>query len=163
MTPATRTTTDGPQPTPLATKRWTLTPGAVRRPVIRQLVRFTGVGVICTAASLCLYAVLRLPWGPHAANATALIATSLLNTELNRTFTFRIRERRGLLRDHLHGLAAMGIALVLTSGSLWALLWAEPSAGIAAELWTTTIAGWVATAARFVLLRYWVFRRARSA
>jgi putative flippase GtrA len=160
MTPT--TTTNGPRPTNTASWRTSLE-GAVRRPVIRQLVRFTGVGVICTAASVALYAVLRLPWGPHAANAVALIATSLLNTELNRRFTFRIRERRGLLLDHLHGLVAMMIALVLTSGSLSAVLFVKPDVGITGELWTTTIAGWAATAARFVLLRYWVFRRARNA
>lgn len=163
MTPAPTTTTDGPQPIPLTSAWWGSVQGAVRRPVIRQLVRFTGVGVICTTASLGLYTALRLPWGPHSANAVALIATSILNTSLNRRFTFRIRERRGLLQDHANGLVAMFIALVLTSGSLWALQWAAPSAGLAEELWTTTAAGWVATAARFLLLRFWIFRRAQDA
>lgn len=164
MTATTPTTTDGsPIPTLTAPVRWAWVRGAVRRPLVRQLVRFTGVGVICTAASMGLYAALRVPAGPHAANATALILTSLLNTELNRRFTFHINERRHRLHDHLHGLVALVIALAITSGSLWALLWAEPNAGIAEELWTTTVAGWIATAARFFLLRYWVFRRARNA
>ncbi|WP_231567558.1 GtrA family protein [Sinomonas humi] len=164
MTSTPPTMTDGPRPNALtASPRWGRVRGAVRRPVVRQLVRFTGVGIICTAASMGLYAGLRFPIGPTAANATALIVTSLLNTELNRRFTFRIHERRRRLHDHLHGLVALVIALVLTSGSLWALLWAEPNAGVVEELWTTTLAGWVATAARFVLLRYWVFRRARNA
>ncbi len=155
--------TEGPRSDLTVSARWGRIRGAVRRPVARQLARFTGVGVVCTAASMGLYAALRIPVGPTAANAVALIVTSLLNTELNRRFTFRIRGSRRRLHDHLHGLVALVIALALTSGSLWTLLWAEPNAGIAEELWTTTVAGWVATAARFVLLRYWVFRRARNA
>lgn len=133
------------------------------RPIVRQLTRFTGVGVVCTLSSLALYALCR-PWlGPQLANAVALIATSVMNTALNRRFTFRITERRGLAQDHFNGLVAMGVALLLTSGSLWVLLWINPLAGVAAELWTTTVAGWVATAVRFSLLRQWIFRRARNA
>ena len=132
-------------------------------PLVRQLTRFTGVGIVCTISSLALYALCR-PWlGPQLANAIALIATSVMNTSLNRRFTFRITERRGLAQDHFNGLVAMGVALLLTSGSLWVLLWANPTAGVAVELWTTTIAGWVATAVRFSLLRHWIFRRARNA
>ncbi|WP_415856327.1 GtrA family protein [Sinomonas sp. G460-2] len=133
------------------------------RPIVRQLTRFTGVGIVCTLTSLALYALCR-PWlGPQLANAIALIATSVMNTSLNRRFTFHIRERRGLAQDHFNGLVAMGVALLLTSGSLWVLLWVNPLAGVAVELWTTTVAGWVATAVRFSLLRHWIFRRARNA
>ncbi|NUP75514.1 MAG: GtrA family protein [Sinomonas sp.] len=141
----------------------TLFGSAWQRPLVRQLTRFTGVGVVCTVTSLALYAMCR-PWlGPQLANAAALIATSVMNTALNRRFTFRITERRGLAQDHLNGLVAMGVALLLTSGSLWILLWLNPTAGVAVELWTTTVAGWVATAVRFTLLRHWIFRRARNA
>ncbi|MDQ4502139.1 GtrA family protein [Sinomonas sp. ASV322] len=157
-----------PARTALAPKGLRRVPGSLleaawRRPLIRQLTRFTGVGIVCTVTSLALYALCR-PWlGPQLANAVALIATSVMNTALNRRFTFKITERRGLAQDHIHGLVAMGVALLLTSGSLWALLWLNPVAGVAVELWTTTIAGWVATAVRFTLLRHWIFRRARNA
>src|SRR5688500_16276593 len=58
--------------------------GMLRFPVIRQLIRFTGVGIVCTATSLALYALLRPLLGPQLANAAALIITSVMNTALNR-------------------------------------------------------------------------------
>nr|WP_245827976.1 GtrA family protein [Sinomonas mesophila] len=134
-----------------------------RVPLVRQLTRFAGVGVVCTAASLALYALCR-PWlGAQAANAVALVLTSVMNTGLNRRFTFKVRGPGRLAQDHLHGLLALAVALALTAGSLAALHWLVPEADVAQELWTTTIAGWAATVVRFVLLRNWVFRRARDA
>lgn len=141
---------------------WSLREGW-RVPVVRQLTRFTGVGIVCTLSSLALYALCR-PWlGAQTANAVALIITSVMNTSLNRRFTFRVRGTAKLAQDHLNGLVALAVALLLTAGSLEGLHWVQPSADVAAELWTTTIAGWVATAVRFSLLRHWIFRRARNA
>ena len=131
-------------------------------PLVRQLARFAGVGVVCTAASLALFALCR-PWlGAQAANAVALILTSVMNTALNRRFTFRVRGPGRLAEDHLNGLVALAVALALTAGSLAVLHWLVPATTVAQELWTTTVAGWVATVARFALLRNWVFRRARD-
>ncbi len=135
--------------------------GPLRYPVIRQLIRFTGVGIVCTVTSLALYALFR-PWtGAQPANAAALIITSVMNTELNRRLTFKITERRRMKRDHLSGLVVILVALLLTGGSLAVLHWLRPEATVADELWTTTLAGFVATAVRFTLLRHWIFRRAR--
>src|SRR5438067_1668783 len=50
--------------------------GALRYPLVRQLIRFTSVGILCTVASLGLYALLRPLMGPQLANAAALIVTS---------------------------------------------------------------------------------------
>ena len=136
---------------------------AWRTPLMRQLVRFTGVGLVCTLSSLALYALCRPGLGAQAANAVALIVTSVMNTALNRRFTFKVRGSSKLAQDHLNWLVAMAIALVLTAGSLAGLHWVDPAASVATELWTTTIAGWVATAVRFSLLRHWIFRRARNA
>lgn len=141
-----------------ATRRYL---GILRFPVIRQLLRFSGVGIICTAASLALYTLLR-PWlGPQLANASALVLTSLMNTALNRRLTFKITEQRRMARDHLHGLAMIAVALVITGGSLGVLHWVHPEATVADELWTTTLSGFLATAVRFTMLRHWIFRRAR--
>ncbi|MCA4132122.1 GtrA family protein [Arthrobacter sp. M4] len=135
--------------------------GLLKYPVVRQLIRFTGVGIVCTVTSLALYAVLR-PWiGAQPANAAALIITSVMNTAMNRRLTFKIADKRRVLQDHLHGLLVMALALVMTGGSLAVLHWVRPEADVAEELWTTTVAGWFATAARFWLLRHWIFRRAR--
>jgi putative flippase GtrA len=135
--------------------------GILRFPVARQLIRFTGVGIICTATSLALYALLR-PWlGPQLANAAALVLTSFMNTALNRRLTFKITEQHRMARDHLHGLAVIAVALVITGGSLGVLHWVHPEATVADELWTTTLSGFLATAVRFTMLRHWIFRRAR--
>ena len=135
--------------------------GILRYPLVRQLIRFTGVGIVCTITSLALYAFLR-PWiGAQPANAAALVLTSLMNTALNRRLTFKITERKRMKRDHLNGLIVILIALLLTGGSLGVLHWLNPDATVADELWTTTLSGFVATAVRFTLLRHWIFRRAR--
>jgi putative flippase GtrA len=135
--------------------------GILRYPLVRQLIRFTGVGIVCTITSLALYAFLR-PWiGAQPANAAALVLTSLMNTALNRRLTFKITERKRMKRDHLNGLIVILVALLLTGGSLGILHWLNPDATVADELWTTTLSGLVATAVRFTLLRHWIFRRAR--
>ncbi|MFJ5955128.1 GtrA family protein [Paenarthrobacter sp. NPDC092416] len=129
--------------------------------MVRQLVRFTGVGILCTASSLAIYAALR-PWiDPQLANAIALIATSIMNTALNRRLTFKITGSKKRTQDHLHGLIVIVIALVITGGSLGVLHLFRPDATVAEELWTTTLSGFMATAVRFTLLRHWIFRRAR--
>lgn len=135
--------------------------GVLRYPVVRQLARFTGVGVLCTASSLAIYALLR-PWiDPQLANAVALIVTSLMNTALNRRLTFKITGKNKRTRDHLSGVIVIAIALVITGGSLGVLHLIRPEATVTEELWTTTLSGFVATAVRFTLLRHWIFRRAR--
>ncbi|WGM18944.1 GtrA family protein [Paenarthrobacter sp. OM7] len=135
--------------------------GVLRYPVVRQLARFAGVGVVCTASSLAIYALLR-PWiDPQLANAVALIVTSLMNTALNRRLTFKITGKNKRTRDHLSGVIVIAIALVITGGSLGVLHLIRPEATVTEELWTTTLSGFVATAVRFTLLRHWIFRRAR--
>ena len=135
--------------------------GILRFPAIRQLLRFTGVGIVCTLTSLALYALLR-PWlGSQLANAAALIMTSVMNTALNRRLTFKIAGRAKAGRDHLSGMVVIVIALVITGGSLGVLHWVNPDATMSDELWTTTLSGFLATAVRFALLRHWIFRRAR--
>lgn len=135
--------------------------GLLRYPVLRQLLRFTGVGIICTASSLALYALLRPMAGPQLANAIALIVTSLMNTALNRRLTFKITGNRKRLQDHLNGLIVIAVALLITGGSLGVLHAFRPEATVTEELWTTTLSGFLATAVRFTLLRHWIFRRAR--
>jgi putative flippase GtrA len=135
--------------------------GLFRYPVLRQLLRFTGVGIICTASSLALYALLRPVAGPQLANAIALIVTSVMNTALNRRLTFKITGSRKRLQDHLSGLIVIGVALLITGGSLGVLHAFRPDATVTEELWTTTLSGFLATAVRFTLLRHWIFRRAR--
>lgn len=162
-TQRTQQTESGAAPAPV-TARFPATRhyrGILRFPVVRQLIRFTGVGIVCTATSLALYALFR-PWlGPQLANAAALIITSVMNTALNRRLTFKITDQRRAARDHLNGLVLILVALFITGGSLGVLHWLRPDAAVADELLTTTLSGFFATAVRFSLLRHWIFRRAR--
>ena len=59
----------------------------------------------------------------------------------------------GALKHHLGGLAAFGVALLITSGSLWALQAWWPQAGQGAEVMVLVLANATATLVRFLLLR----------
>jgi putative flippase GtrA len=134
-------------------------PGAV----LQQVLGFLAVGVVCTVASVAIYTLLRPVTGVQPANSISLILTSVLNTELNRRHSFGIRERRNWVRDHRRGLWVMLLALGLTSGSLWLLHAIAPEPSVAQELVTITVANVLAALTRFLLLRYWIFRRVHTA
>jgi putative flippase GtrA len=125
----------------------------------RQLLRFGAIGLASTAFFGVLYLMLRGPFGAQAANALALLVATFANTAANRRITFGVRGRSGVARHQLQGLAILGIALVLTSGSLAVLHAAAPDAGHGAELAVLTIANIAATLVRFLLFRAWVFAR----
>ncbi|NMO54900.1 bifunctional glycosyltransferase family 2/GtrA family protein [Actinoplanes sp. TBRC 11911] len=128
----------------------------------RQLVRFAVVGVASTLAYLALFALLRTGMGPQWANFTALLITAIANTAANRRLTFGVRGTESAWRHQAQGLIVFGIGLGVTSGSL-ALLDAttvQPARLI--ELSVLVIANLIATAARFLLMRIWVFRPARA-
>jgi putative flippase GtrA len=122
-----------------------------------QLARFSAVGVVSTVAYVLLYVVLRTGMPPQGANALALLATAVANTSVNRRVTFGIRSRRAHLRHQLQGIVVFGVGLALTSGALAALHDAAPRAGRGVEVSVLVAAGVIATAARFVLFRSWVF------
>ena len=121
--------------------------------LVAQLVRFGVIGVASTLAYLLLYVVLRAPFGAQLANLLALLLTAVANTAANRRLTFGITSRAGVVGHHVAGLAAFGIGLALTSGSLWALHTTAPAASRAAEVVTLVLANAVATLVRFVALR----------
>ena len=133
---------------------------AFRRPGLAQLLNrfrrlstFGAIGVASTLAYVALYSVLRTVTIPAVANALALLTTAVANTAANRRITFEVRGRDGLARDHAVGLAALGVALALTSVSLAALDIVAPHRGRLTELAVLVAANAVATLVRFVLLR----------
>jgi putative flippase GtrA len=128
----------------------------------RQVRTFVAIGIASTLAYAALYALLR-PLAPAAiANGFALVATALGNTAANRHFTFGVRGRDALIRDHAAGLAAFGVALLITTVAIGALDALAPNAGRAAELVVLVAANGLATVIRFLLLRAGISRRQRG-
>lgn len=133
-----------------------------RYPVLAaQLRGFALVAIICTVISMTIFASLRPLLGLQWANAISLVLCSVLNTDLNRRLSFGITNRALWWRDQRRGLWVMLLALMFTSGSLWVLHQVSPNASLVVEL-VVIVAGNVASAVtRFLMMRYWIFRRLR--
>ncbi|WP_243717591.1 bifunctional glycosyltransferase family 2/GtrA family protein [Actinomadura darangshiensis] len=127
----------------------------------RQLPAFAVIGVISTLAQLALFVLLRLAMGPLWANAVSLVATTIGNTAANRRFTFGVTGTRRALRQQLEGGAAFLLGLALSTGGLALLHAAAPGAGRAVEVAALVAANAVATLARFLLMRAWIFHPRR--
>jgi putative flippase GtrA len=137
--------------------------GIARLMLSTSVARFMAVGVLSTVAYALLFLLLRAPLGPGGANALALALTAVANTQANRRFSFRIRGRDRLLRQHAMGAIVYALTLGLTSGAMAVLARLEPSPPRALELSVLIAASVCATVARFVALRTWVFARRRRA
>jgi glycosyltransferase involved in cell wall biosynthesis len=131
--------------------------GIARLAAASRVARFLYVGAASTVAYALIFLALRSPIGPAAANALALALTAVGNTAANRRFTFGLRGRTGLLRQHALGALVFVLTLGLTTGALAVLhgLDASPPRGI--ELAVLVAASTAATITRFVALRAWVF------
>jgi putative flippase GtrA len=128
----------------------------------RPVARFLAIGVVSTLAYALLYLVLRGPLGAAGANALALALTAVANTQANRRFTFRIRGRAGLVRQHAAGAVVYVIALGLTAGALDVLTRLDHHPSRLLEVAVLVAATTVATVTRYVALRSWVFARRRK-
>ncbi|MEV4612265.1 glycosyltransferase [Kitasatospora sp. NPDC049258] len=128
-----------------------------------QLASFAVVGTLCTLAYVLLFLGLRQLLPALPANALALGATAVANTAANRRFTFGVTGRRDALKHQLEGGAAFLLGLLLSSGAIGLLHLLRPGAAHAAELAALVVANALATLARFLLLRIWVFNPGRGA
>jgi putative flippase GtrA len=133
--------------------------GVLRLLFAGPVARFMAIGVVSTLAYALLYLLLRGPLGAAGANALALALTAVGNTQANRYFTFEIRGRHGLLRQHAAGAVVYLIALGLTAGALDVLDGVDPRPGHLLEVAVLVAATTVATVTRYVALRSWVFAR----
>jgi glycosyltransferase involved in cell wall biosynthesis len=133
--------------------------GVARLAFQPELSRFLAIGVVSTVSYALLYLLLRTGLGATAANALALALTAVANTQANRHFTFRIRGRAGLVRQHLAGALVFLLALALTGGALDVLSQLDPRPSRAVEVAVLIAASTFATVSRFVALRTWVFAR----
>jgi len=131
--------------------------------IVTQVRRFAAIGLMSTLAYAGLYAVLRGVAGAPLANALALTVTALGNTAANRRLTFGIRGGRSLARDHLAGLAALAVALSITTPAAALLGAFAPHGARPIELAVLLGTNTLATVARFVLLRSWIAGSRRTA
>lgn len=135
-------------------------PGRVQPSFTGQLVRFASIGLLSTALFSLLFYALAGPIGSVPAGIVAMVVCSLANTAANRRLTFALRGRADLVRHHAAALAVNLLPLALTTGTLIGLdMVGADDLGV--QLVAVTAANAGATAARFVLLRVWVFRPAR--
>jgi putative flippase GtrA len=137
--------------------------GVVRLCVQPTISRFLIVGVASTIAYAALYLLLRSALGPAGANALALALTAVANTQANRRFTFGVRGRAGLVRQHAAGALVYLLALALTAAALDVLHQLDPHPLRAVEVGVLVLASALATVSRYVALRTWVFARRASA
>jgi len=135
--------------------------GVIRLGLAAPVARFLTIGVASTVAYAILYLLLRGALGAGGANALALALTAVANTQANRRFTFQIRGRAGLLRQHAAGAVVYLIALGLTAGALDVLVALQPHPARLLEVVVLVAATTVATVTRYVALRSWVFARRR--
>jgi glycosyltransferase involved in cell wall biosynthesis len=133
--------------------------GVLRMRFATTLPRFLLIGVLSTIAYALLYLALRGGLGAAAANAIALAFTAVANTQSNRRFSFRIRGRAGLVRQHAAGAVVYLLALGLTDGALRLLSGLDPHPGRLLEVAVLVLASAVATVTRYGALRTWVFAR----
>jgi putative flippase GtrA len=137
--------------------------GVARLAMATQLARFLAIGVASTIAYALLFLLLRGGIEATAANAVALALTGVANTQANRRFTFRIRGRAGLIRQHLAGGLVYLLALALTGGALDLLGRLDTHPGRLLEVTVLVVASALATITRYAALRTWVFAHRHGA
>jgi putative flippase GtrA len=122
-----------------------------------QVVKFASIGVVSTVVFAALFALLDGPIGPVGADVIALLVCAFANTAANRRLTFALRGRAGRVRHYLAGTALSLLPLALTLAAL-AMLAALGLSSLVVTLLILTAANLLATVARFLLLRNWVFK-----
>jgi putative flippase GtrA len=132
--------------------------GVARLMASGPIARFMGVGILSTLAYALLFLLLRPELGADGANAASLALTAVGNTAANRRFTFGVRGRAGLVRQHVMGTIVFFLTLGLTSGALAVLHGLDSAPSRPLELAVLIVASTAATVTRYVALRTWVFR-----
>jgi glycosyltransferase involved in cell wall biosynthesis len=131
--------------------------GVTRMLLDTRPARFVAIGIVSTIAYALLYLLLRSGLGSVGANALALALTAVANTQANRRFTFGVRGRAGLVRQHAAGAVVYFLALGLTLAALDLLHALDHRPAALLEAGVLMVASAAATLTRYVALRSWVF------
>jgi putative flippase GtrA len=127
-----------------------------------RLARFMAIGTASTLVYAALFVVLAGAVGSRGANLMALTLTAVANTAANRRFTFGVRGRGRIVRDHLGGLLVYMIALGLTDAALMLLHRLASRPPRLLEVGVLVLASLCATVARYVGMSTWLFASHRG-
>ncbi|MEO6414349.1 MAG: glycosyltransferase [Pedococcus sp.] len=122
-----------------------------------QLTRFAAVGAASTVVHLGLFAALAPTLGStQAANLVALLLATVVNTAMNRRWTFGVHGA-GAVRHQLQGLSIFALTWLLTAGTLALLHTVVSNPGTALATMVVATATAASTGLRFVAMRSWMF------
>ncbi|WP_349827510.1 glycosyltransferase [Brevibacterium litoralis] len=128
-----------------------------------QILHFVDVGILCTLAYSLAFVLLGSVMDPQVANVFALLGCTVLNTALNRRYSFGVRNPEGLYRHHVKGLLVFVLCWALTAGALTLTAGLDGPWAPVEVLVAVTAANLLATVLRFLLQRIWVFARPPAA
>lgn len=123
-----------------------------------HVLRFALVGATTTVLHLGLFAVLTLTASSQVANLIALVLATVVNTYLNRVWTFGQRAGN-MAREQVQGLLVFLLTWAATAGGLAALDAAWPGASTLVQVLAIGVCTAVSTVVRFVAMRYWIFAK----
>jgi putative flippase GtrA len=123
-----------------------------------QVARFAVIGAGSTAIHLGVLAALTGPVGAQVANLIGLVVSTVANTAANRAWTFQVRGREQMARQHLQALVVFAITWACSSAALELLAVGWPHASTATTVAVVGVANAVSTVARFTAMRSWIFR-----
>lgn len=127
-----------------------------RHPLAVQLARYVVAGGVGTLVNALVYLLLRNWWDLLPANLVALVLSTLVSTEVNRRFTFS-GEAGQPWRAHVQTVGMVAFYAVYSSAVLLALTAVVDRPTPLLESVTVAAASVLGGAARFLLLRFWVF------
>lgn len=122
-----------------------------------QVIRFALVGAATTVLHLGGFALLHAVGllGAQGANLVALLVATIVNTAMNRRWTFGVRDREGALLHQLQGLGILVLTWALTAGALAVLGTVWPGAPTGVQTAALFAANVVATVTKFLVMRRW--------
>ena len=125
-----------------------------------QVLTFLWVGALSWCLQMALYLGFRGLATAQVANLVALVVATVFNTWANGRWTFGERRADGIRRQQAQGLAIVAGTWVVTAAALGLLHGTWAGAPPLAETGVVGLATVAATAAKFVVMRRWVFRPA---
>ena len=139
---------------PSVVERWTQSAG------LGQVARFAGVGVLSTIAHLSLFALFQtILESSQVANVASLVIATVLNTSLNRRWTFGVRGSGRLGIHHVQALAVFVLTWGASSLALMLLHVAVADPAPLLQVASILLGNAGATVVRFVAMRHWIFKR----